>query len=180
MKYLVILLLLIGVAYGQGNVKSAPQTHDGIIIYGDNDPAQSSIKINDYDVLGKYGDGADTSSAFSVHGWSGAVCLWVAGDTSCADSAVDVSNTSDSCLTVRLQLKDPDFGWGGLYSETTTNYTTLDTVSRALINAANDIFLYIPLAEETAWAPADSARFIFVIATGDTLPFKAKIGDGSQ
>ena len=165
MKYLIALLLLFSIVYGQGTVKTVKSFKDGGFIYG---------TATDYEVLGKYGD-ADTSDAFSLKGWDGATVLWMIADTSDADSAVVVTNTSDSCLAIRLQLYDADIGWGGLYSETTNNYTTLDTVSRVKLNVAGTVVNYLPLAEETAWAVADSARFIFFIGVGDTLPFKARI-----
>jgi len=130
---------------------------------------------SDFAILGNHADGADTSAAFPIYGLEGAINLYMVGDTTDADSAVASANNSDSCLVVLLQLKESGFGWSGLYSETTSNYTKLDTVLRTKVNSAGDIYFYLPLAEETAWARGDSARFIFQIAPGDTLPFKAKV-----
>jgi len=173
MKKLIAILfvvLLTTSAFSQGTIRTYPLTKVGGFVFG---------SASDYAVLGSYGDGVDTSNAFSISGWEGAVNLFMVGDTTDADSAKLYANTSDSCLAVRLQIKDNDIGWGGLYSETTNNYTLLDTVDRAKANSAGDVIFYFPLALEDSWAPGDSARFIFYIGVGDTLPFKAKIGNGS-
>ena len=68
-------------------------------------------------------------------------------------------------------------GWGGLYSETTANYTLLDTVARALVNVGGTNYIYFPLytSAEASVMPADSARFIFQIGVGDSLLLRAKI-----
>lgn len=168
MKKLFIIVLLFAFGVQAQTFKTKKGKVDDLFLFGTSAA---------YSTLGANGDGADTSSAVWVKGIEGALVLWMVGDTSDATYGASVAaNNSDSCVTVLLQLKDPDLGWGGLYSESTSSYTKLDTVRRSLVNTA--AVLYLPLAEETSWVPADSARFIFQCGVGDTLPFKAKIGEG--
>lgn len=155
------IFLIIGFGYGQGVVRTVPTWHDGEFIFG---------TAGAYAVLGDNGDGADTSSVFCAKEWKEAI-LWMRSDTTSAD----VSGVSDSCLTVILQHKDADFGWGGLYSESTANYTVIDTVARSFINVGGTNYYYMDLSGDGAWVPADSTRIIFQCGVGDSLNFKAKI-----
>jgi hypothetical protein len=119
---------------------------------------------------GTYGS-MQNGTVVSTKGYDGAVTLWFLGDTTAA--AVKEANQSDSCLTVYLALKNNETNvWGGLYSETTTGYTKLDTVDRAYINTGGTVCPYMVLAKEDAWAVADSAKFMFGIGKTDSLYMK--------
>ena len=170
MKGLLIILMLVAMSFAQTTVRTVPQWHEGNMIFG---TVNQYTDNQTYGVLGDNGDGADTSSAFSPKQWSGASVLFMLSDT----TGADVSGASDSCLTVILQLKENLTGvWGMLYSETTATYTKLDTVARAIVNVGATNMYYMTLADETSWATADSARFIFQIGVGDSLNFKAVVG----
>jgi hypothetical protein len=169
MKFILTILLLIvfaGLSFGQAKVTTIPSFHQGYWLLG---------SATDYVVITGSTSGQATT-AFSAEKWRGAATLWFIADTSDADSAKKNANVSDSCLAIGLQLKSKLLGgWGGLYSETTTNYTILDTIDRAYVNNSSDMYHYLPLAEEPSWANADSARFLLFIGTTDTLPGKLLI-----
>jgi hypothetical protein len=167
-----IMLAVVSSLMAQATVKTIPLWHEGKMIFG---TVNEYTDNQAYGLVGDNGDGADTSIAFSSKQWSGASVLFMLSDTT---SATAVSGTpSDSCLTVILQLKENLLGvWGMLYSETTATYTKLDTVSRLVVNVGGTNMYYMTLADETSWAAADSARFIFQIAVGDSLYLKAVVG----
>jgi len=166
MKFLMIFLLTVVFVFAQApDRRTYPMNWDAKYIFG---------SASAYGVLGANGDGADTSSVISTKDFNGAIVLYFLGDTTGA--SVAGANQSDSCLTILMQGKNKELNvWGGLYSETTSGYTKLDTVSRLYMNVAASTCPHLPLAEETAWCPHDSVRFIFQNGVGDSLNLKVVI-----
>lgn len=165
---LLTLLLFWGFLFAQ--TRTIPQDHHWVRIYDG--------------VLGKNGD-ADTSSAFSARQWRGTLTLVCESDT----GTVDVSGTSDSCLTIWMQLKRKyvypgnqvvDQDWMTYYNSSDAQKVRIDTVARSLVNGAGSVYyINIPVEQSSTgeWAWADSVRFIFGIGVGDSLgTFKADCG----
>lgn len=168
-KLIVILALLVGLSYAQApEVRTYPSSRDGQFVIGTAKTSPAESHTNGL-LVGStsFQDGTPVC----IEGYDGAVLLWFLGDTTGA--SVASGNQSDSCLTVYMSLKNNEIGvWGGLYSETTAGYTKLDTVDRAYINVAGTVAPYMVLANEDAWAHADSVKFSFQIGTSDSLYMK--------
>lgn len=151
---------------------TVPQDHDWNRIYNG--------------VLGDNGD-ADTTSAWAIRKWEGVMTVVFETDT----GTVDVSGTSDSCLTVYLQLyrlyKDPNDGtidgdWMTYYNSSDEQKVKIDTVARSIVNDSSKVFyMNIPVAQSSTgeWAWADSARLILAIGVGDSLA-SCKVDVGGQ
>ena len=170
-KLIVILAMMVGMSYAQApEVRTYPASRDGQFVIGTARTSPAESHSNGLLVGGAAGT-MQNGTVVSLEGYDGAVLLWFLGDTTGA--SVDAAQQSDSCLSVYMALKNNEIGvWGGLYSETTTNYTLLDTIDRAYINVAGTVAPYMVLADEDAWAHADSVRFMFQIGTSDSLYIK--------
>ena len=170
-KLIVILALLVGMSYAQApEVRTYPSSRDGQFVIGTARTSPAESHTNGLLDGGTYGS-MQNGTVVSIEGYDGAVLLWFLGDTTAA--SVKSAGQSDSCLTVYMALKNNEIGvWGGFYSETTTNYTKLDTIDRAYINVAGTVAPYMVLAKEDSWAHADSVRFMFGLGKNDSLYMK--------
>ena len=174
-KFILILMafasLLASMAYAQAPDRRVyPYSRDAEFIIGARQTSLAEPHTNGLLDGSTYGS-MQNGTVVSTKGYDGAVTLWFLGDTTGVSEKE--AGLSDSCLTVYLALKNKETNlWGGLYSETTTGYTKLDTIDRAYINGAGDICPYMVVATEDAWAVADSAKFMFGLGTGDSLNVK--------
>ena len=171
MKKLILTLMLFGLSYGQApEVRTYPSSRDGQFVIGTARTSPAESHTNGL-LVGQAAGGMQDGTAINIEGYDGAVLLWFLGDTTVA--AEKSAQQSDSCLTVYMALWNNEIGvWGGLYSETTTGYTKLDTVDRAYINTGGTVAPYMVLADESSWAHADSVKFMFQIGTSDSLYMK--------
>lgn len=154
MRYLILFLFLFSTAWSQQRV--APNYKPGSLIYNANLVGDASGTFTD---------------AFSVRNTLGYTSVFFLGDSSGFDSP------SDSCLTYGLALKDNDTNvWSVYYTSSSTSYSRLDTLPRALINTPGTLGVYISLGGLAQHQTADSAKLWMNIAFGDTLSLKVSYG----
>ena len=167
---LVVLLLTVVMAFGQVTVKAVPQSHDWIKLYSES---------TGYLLVGDGGDGVDTSLAFSAKGWDGVAVLGLKSDTTGASA--ESAQQSDSCLTIFIQFKNNNLGWGQYQNDndsykSLSGLTKLDTLDRAYLNVAGTVYRYFDIAAYTEWMWADSVRFLFAIGYADSLKLYPEAG----
>jgi hypothetical protein len=152
-----VVVLFAGVMLmGQNPVKDRPEVFGWKAIFH-TDGAPQSIGAS---------DGQDTSLAFLLSHFRGAVTLWLDPDST-------GGNGIDSCATIRLQLRNKNTGeWGNHYS---TN--KLDTIARTIFNvgpSGEDIYFPLPDFDQFSWA--DSGRILTEVGHGDATLLHGFIG----
>ena len=160
MRAFVFILLMTAYVFAQGTVKTRPESHDWKTVQ-DGWIVGATAGVN--------------SSAFSPKQWFGVTTLFVKGDTTRA-IAYSATNQSDSALTIGYQLKNNNLGWGTAWDS--DSYSALVTMTSARINQDGNSYYWINIPYETSqkWAWADSARFVFIIGTSDSLNLRVDVG----